>query len=60
MAKDRDTAIRASKLVTVEYEDIKKPVLNLREAIQHGREEVIYDFVTGQPAAAKTFGNPEG
>lgn len=60
VAKDRDTAVRAAKLVTVEYEDVKKPVLNIREAIQSGRLEVNIDPVTGKPVETQKFGNPEG
>ncbi|KAK7082852.1 hypothetical protein SK128_018427, partial [Halocaridina rubra] len=33
VAKDRDTAVRAARLVVVEYEDVKKPVVALRYAV---------------------------
>ncbi|XP_042871766.1 indole-3-acetaldehyde oxidase-like [Penaeus japonicus] len=48
VANDRETAVRAAKLVNVEYEDIAKPALTIVEALQEGREEVAVNIMTGK------------
>ncbi|KAK4325143.1 hypothetical protein Pmani_004297 [Petrolisthes manimaculis] len=40
VAEDRNAAIRAAKLVKVEYEDIQRPILTIKEAIKSGRVKV--------------------
>lgn len=59
VAKDRETAVRAAKLVTVEYEEIEKPTLTIDEAVKQGREELAVNFMTGK-REAQTLGDIEG
>ncbi|KAG7171465.1 Indole-3-acetaldehyde oxidase-like [Homarus americanus] len=58
VADTRDIALRAAKLVQVEYEDIKKPVLTIEEALKAEREEMVMNTLTGKKEPY-TFGNPE-
>lgn len=58
VAKDRETAVRAAKLVTVEYEEIEKPTLTIDEAVKQGREELAVNFMTGK-REAQTLGDIE-
>ncbi|XP_063609254.1 uncharacterized protein LOC134783340 [Penaeus indicus] len=48
VAKDRETAVSAAKLVTVEYEDIEKPALSIDEALEQGRDELAVNIMTGK------------
>lgn len=59
VARDRDTAVRAAKMVTVQYEDVKKPILTIKEAIKENRVSVGIDMFTGKEATA-TLGNADG
>lgn len=60
VAKDRDTALRAARMVMVDYEDIKKPILTIKDALaQGGRDELAINFATGK-AEPSVLGDPEG
>ncbi|XP_045620965.1 LOW QUALITY PROTEIN: uncharacterized protein [Procambarus clarkii] len=48
VAEDRDTAVRAATLVKLEYEDIKKPILTIEEALEQGRNETVMNDITGK------------
>ncbi|XP_068204134.1 uncharacterized protein [Palaemon carinicauda] len=48
VANTRDTAIKAAKLVRVKYDDIKKPILTIEEALKVGRHEVCVNHETGK------------
>nr|XP_053649189.1 uncharacterized protein LOC128700182 isoform X1 [Cherax quadricarinatus]XP_053649190.1 uncharacterized protein LOC128700182 isoform X1 [Cherax quadricarinatus]XP_053649191.1 uncharacterized protein LOC128700182 isoform X1 [Cherax quadricarinatus]XP_053649192.1 uncharacterized protein LOC128700182 isoform X1 [Cherax quadricarinatus] len=52
VADQRATALRAAKQVIVEYEDIKKPILTIKEALQQGRSKIVM-------SEPYIFGNPE-
>ncbi|KAK7021793.1 hypothetical protein SK128_010782 [Halocaridina rubra] len=47
VAKDRDTAVRAAKLVHVQYKGISSPVLTIEHARQANRRTPALDVVTG-------------
>lgn len=59
VAKDRDTAYRAAKLVIVEYEDVKKPILTIKEALKAGRHHMAMNIFLGK-SEPFTFGDAEG
>lgn len=60
VAKDRDTALRAARMVIVGYEDIRKPILTIKEALaEGGRDELAISFLTGK-SEASVLGDPEG
>lgn len=59
VAEDRNTAICAAALVKVEYEDIQKPVLTIKEAIQAGRVKVAQNFQTMKTETSRQ-GDAEG
>lgn len=58
VAKDRDTAYRAAKLVIVEYEDVKKPILTIKEALKAGRHHMAMNIFLGK-SEPFTFGDAE-
>lgn len=47
VADTRETAVQAAKLVKVEYEDIKKPILTIEEALKEGRSEACDPVLFG-------------
>lgn len=59
VAEDRNTAICAATLVKVEYEDIQKPVLTIKDAIKAGRVKVAVNFVTSKTETSRQ-GDAEG
>lgn len=60
VAQDRDTAVRAAKMVEVTYEDVKKPVVTIEQALaEGGRDEVLTLAFTGSVEPA-VIGDPEG
>nr|BAS67018.1 aldehyde oxidase [Penaeus japonicus]BBC28100.1 aldehyde oxidase [Penaeus japonicus] len=59
VARDRDTAVRAAKMVTVHYEDVRKPILTIKDAIHQNRSSVAANFFTGK-AESLTLGDTEG
>ncbi|XP_063888909.1 uncharacterized protein LOC135115838 isoform X1 [Scylla paramamosain] len=60
VARDRDTAVRAAQMVVVSYEDVKKPVLTIEQALaEGGRDEIVTFAVTGTVEPA-VLGDPEG
>lgn len=60
VAQDRDTAVRAAKMVEVTYEDVKKPVVTIEQALtEGGRDEVVTLAFTGSVDPA-VIGDPEG
>lgn len=59
VARDRDTAVRAAKMVTVQYEDVQKPILTIKEAIKQNRVNVATDMITGEEGIL-TFGDADG
>ncbi|CAL4088500.1 unnamed protein product [Meganyctiphanes norvegica] len=56
VAEDRDIAVKAAKLVQIEYSDIETPVLTIQEALEKGRYELAEDWQTGE-AEEFTKGN---
>lgn len=60
VARDRDTAVRAAQMVVVSYEDVKKPVLTIEQAlVEGGRDEIVTFAFTGTVEPA-VLGDPEG
>ncbi|KAK3885385.1 hypothetical protein Pcinc_010383 [Petrolisthes cinctipes] len=59
VAEDRNAAICAAKLVKVEYEDIQRPVLTIKEAIKAGRVKVGQN-VESFRAGTSSQGDVEG
>lgn len=60
VAKDRDTAVRAAQMVMVGYEDIRQPILTIKDALaEGGRDELPVNFFTGK-AEGSVLGDPEG
>lgn len=58
VADHPDIAYHAAKLVKVSYEEVKKPVLTIAEALKEGRSEMLMNHVTNKKEPF-TFGNPE-
>lgn len=58
VAKDRDTAYHAAKLVIVEYEDVKKPILTIKDALKAGKKHTSMNFITNT-REPYTLGNAE-
>ncbi|XP_064107764.1 uncharacterized protein LOC135216406 [Macrobrachium nipponense] len=58
VADTRGTAVRAAKLVRVEYEDIQKPILTIEEALKQGRSELCENLKTGK-REPQVFGDIE-
>ncbi|KAK7027383.1 hypothetical protein SK128_013597 [Halocaridina rubra] len=59
VADTRDTAVKAAKLVKVEYEDVKKPILTIEEALQEqDRTKICDNLITGKREPYQ-FGNVE-
>ena len=56
IAKTRDTAIKAAKLVKVRYINVKKPILSIKEALEANEPERISSERCGGP---KTEGDVE-
>ncbi|XP_068204376.1 uncharacterized protein [Palaemon carinicauda] len=53
VAENRDTAVRAAKMVIVEYEDLQEPILTIKKAKESGRRApVIEDLHLGDFAKA--------
>nr|XP_053654156.1 uncharacterized protein LOC128703486 [Cherax quadricarinatus] len=48
VAKDRDTAYHAAKLVIVEYEDVKKPILTIKDALKAEALKTAAHTLTGE------------
>ena len=60
VARDRDTAVRAARMVLVSYGDMKKPVVTIKDALaEGGRDELAINFITGKVEPA-VLGDPEG
>lgn len=60
VARNRDTAVRAARMVMVGYEDIKQPILTIKDALAAGgRDELAVNFMTGK-AEPSVLGDPEG
>ena len=57
VAETQMQAIQAAKLVQVKYKDCQKPILTIKEALQH--PERIKDQLFGPPSMFDT-GNSEG
>lgn len=61
VADRQDTAVWAAKLVKVEYEDIRKPILTFHDALPHPeRVDAPINFVTKEKDKPYILGNPDG
>ncbi|XP_064098256.1 uncharacterized protein LOC135209209 [Macrobrachium nipponense] len=58
IARDRDTAVRASRLIKVQYDDVKKPILTIQDAIANGKKVMGPNITTGK-IEPYDFGNYE-
>ncbi|XP_068235894.1 uncharacterized protein [Palaemon carinicauda] len=58
VARDRDTAVRGTRLVRVQYDNIKKPILTIQEAIENGKKVIGPNISTGKMEPYE-FGNYE-
>lgn len=43
VAENRDTAVRAAKMVIVEYEDVRKPILTIKDAKEAGKSATVME-----------------
>lgn len=60
VAQDRDTAVRAARMVMVDYEDIQQPVLTIKDALaKGGRDALATNWITGK-AEPVVLGDPDG
>ncbi|KAK4312005.1 hypothetical protein Pmani_016533 [Petrolisthes manimaculis] len=60
VADQQDTAVRAARLVKVEYEDIQTPILTFQDALPHPeRVDTPISFLTGKKDEPHILGDPE-